>query len=148
VEASARISFVTIDSCLLVQASLGKTLDLGIPDRTMPVYGVSLTLVLVVFRVDNGWRVPEAELFVSSSSGMLSLSDRWQQLYSLKYHSFGAPSAESCSKRSFPHKGDSSVRLFPFPCSSNNLKQQANRFASPTNCGCQAPTARKFTKPK
>jgi hypothetical protein len=64
---------VAIDSCLLVQVSLGKTLDLGIPDRTMPVYGVSITLVRVVFRVDNGWRVPEAELFVYSSLGMLSL---------------------------------------------------------------------------
>jgi hypothetical protein len=73
-EASARSSFVAIDSYLLVQASPGKTLDLGISDQTMVVYGVSLTLVCVVFRVDNEWRVPEAELFVYSSLGMLSLS--------------------------------------------------------------------------
>jgi hypothetical protein len=68
-EASARSSFVAIDSCLLVQTSPGKTLDLGILDQTMAVYGVSLTLMRVVFRDDNGWRVPEAELFVYSSSG-------------------------------------------------------------------------------
>jgi hypothetical protein len=69
----------------------------------------------------------------------------------------GTPSAKWCSKRSFPHKGDSgllsnsrgSLRLVPYLCSSSNLQQQRNSSAFPTNCGgYQSPTGRKINKTK
>jgi hypothetical protein len=42
-----------------------------------------------------------------------------------------------------------SLRLIPYLCSSSNLQQQINSYASPTNCGgCQSPTARKINKTK
>jgi hypothetical protein len=60
-KASARSFFVAIDSCLLVRATLGETLDLGLLDRMMAAYGIVLPYVGIVFGVEAGGRGSEAE---------------------------------------------------------------------------------------
>jgi hypothetical protein len=65
-EASARSFFVAIDSCLLVWATLGETLDLGLVDRMMAAYDIVLPYVGIAFGVDAGGRGSEAEQCASS----------------------------------------------------------------------------------
>jgi hypothetical protein len=72
-EASVWSFFVVIDSCLLVRATLGETLNLGLPDWMMVAFSVALPLVGVIFGVDTGWRVSEAVRCSSTTSTTLGL---------------------------------------------------------------------------
>jgi hypothetical protein len=72
-EASTRSLFVSIDSCLLVRATPGETLDLGLLDRMMAAYSVVLPYVGIVFGVDAGGRGSEVERLASSLSATSSL---------------------------------------------------------------------------
>jgi hypothetical protein len=66
-------SFVVIDSCLLVRATPGETLNQGLLDWMMVAFSVALPLVGVVFGVDTGWRIPEAVWCSSTTSTTLGL---------------------------------------------------------------------------
>jgi hypothetical protein len=72
-EASVWSFLVAIYSCLLVRATLGETLNLGLPDWMTVAYGVALPLVGVVFGVDTSWRDHEAVRCSSSMSTTLGL---------------------------------------------------------------------------
>jgi hypothetical protein len=72
-EASVWSFFVVIDSSLLVRATPGKTLNLGLPDWITVAFGVALPLVGVVFGVDTGWRDSEALQCSSTTSTTLRL---------------------------------------------------------------------------
>jgi hypothetical protein len=67
-EASVWSFFVAIDSCLLVRATLGETLNLGLP------------LVGIIFAVDTGWRDHKAVRCSSSTSTTLGLSSVAQRV--------------------------------------------------------------------
>jgi hypothetical protein len=72
-EASVWSFFVVIDSYLLVRATPGETLNLGLPDWMTVAFSVALPLVGVVFGVDTGWRIPEAVRCSSTTSTSLGL---------------------------------------------------------------------------
>jgi hypothetical protein len=67
--------FVVIDSCLLVRATPGETLNLGLPDWMTVAFSVALPLVGVIFGVDTGWRIPEAVRCSSTTSTTLGLGN-------------------------------------------------------------------------
>jgi hypothetical protein len=72
-EASVWSFFCGDRSCLLVRATPGETLNLGLPDWMTVAFSVALPLVGVVFGVGTGWRIPEAVRCSSTSSTTLGL---------------------------------------------------------------------------
>jgi hypothetical protein len=125
------------------------------------LHALNLSSVLYyMFMREGDWVKPWSSVhLLAIRSSLVTLccftfSTWWQQLYSLKCHSLGLQ-AQSDVAREVSPQGDSgllsnsrrSLRLVPFPRSSNNLQQWTNNFASPINCGsCQAQTACKINK--